>query len=55
MYVCMYFGNLAPVCLLCSQVLDVLAAVREEDPHCLAQQIYSNSVRLFFPSEASKT
>jgi len=38
-----------------TQVLDVLAAVREEDPHCLAQQIYSNSVRLFFPSEASKT
>lgn len=33
------------------QVLDVLAAVREEEPGSLADQIYSNTLRLFFPGE----
>lgn len=30
------------------QVLDIIAAVRQEDPHVLAKQIYDNTNKLFF-------
>ncbi|KAF0300625.1 putative deoxyribonuclease TATDN1 [Amphibalanus amphitrite] len=34
-----------------TQVLDVLAGVREEDADALAEQVYANTMRLFFPNE----
>ncbi|XP_068217607.1 deoxyribonuclease TATDN1-like isoform X3 [Palaemon carinicauda] len=39
-----------PNCII--QVLEVLAAVRKEDPDVLANTIYENSLKLFFASEA---
>ncbi|XP_037068055.1 LOW QUALITY PROTEIN: putative deoxyribonuclease TATDN1 [Pollicipes pollicipes] len=36
-----------------TQVLDVLAAVREEDPDTLAEQIFVNTTKLFFPDHVS--
>lgn len=38
-----------PNCLI--QVLEVLAAIRKEDPDVLAESLYKNSMRLFFPSD----
>lgn len=38
-----------PNCII--QVLEVLAAVRKEDPEVLANAIYDNTLKLFFPSE----
>lgn len=38
-----------PNCLI--QVLEVLAAIRKEDPDELAESLYKNSMRLFFPSD----
>ena len=32
------------------QVMEVVAAVRGQDKHVLAEQIYSNTMRMFFPS-----
>jgi TatD DNase family protein len=37
------------------QVLEVLAAVRNEDPHTLSEQIYRNTCQLFFPNECDET
>ncbi|XP_042213143.1 putative deoxyribonuclease TATDN1 isoform X2 [Homarus americanus] len=39
-----------PNCIV--QVLEVLAAVRNEDPDELADNLYKNTLKLFFPSEA---
>lgn len=38
-----------PNCLI--QVLEVLAAIRKEDPDELAESLYKNSMKLFFPSD----
>ena len=32
------------------QVMEVVAAVRGQDMYTLAEQIYSNTMRMFFPS-----
>ena len=36
-----------------TQVLDVMAAVRNEDPDELAEAMYQNTIKLFFPGENS--
>lgn len=36
---------------LCRQILEVLTAIKKEDPTELAEQLYSNTMKLFFPSE----
>lgn len=37
---------------VCRQILEVLAAIKKEDPTELAEQLYSNTMKLFFPSKA---
>lgn len=39
-----------PSCIV--QILEVLAAIKKEDSTELAEQLYSNTMKLFFPSEA---
>lgn len=35
-----------------SQVLEVLAAIRNEDKESLAEKIFNNTMKMFFPEEA---
>ena len=42
-------GRNEPCCIV--QVLEVIAALKEVDPEPLAEQIYENTLDLFFPQE----
>lgn len=48
----LYYLHLSPT-FLCSQVIEVLAAIRNESKEALADTIYKNTLRMFFPDAAA--
>jgi Tat protein secretion system quality control protein TatD with DNase activity len=40
-----------PEIFICRQILEVLARVRDEEEEYLCNQIYKNTMKLFFPYE----
>jgi len=39
------------ISITCSQILEVLARIRDEEEEYLCNQIYKNTMKLFFPYE----